>query len=743
VIDQQGKTSSKQTWKGSFDGSSSDNITLFTFRDRVDFHEDHLCRHIEAPHAFYLDLPRLSNFNITLEDGIETSTGNVHLYRAIPANGKGNLRYFARLVNFNAETGNTLDSEALFMESLDALALAKGRDDTSGPRDRKTSSNHIFLNIVVPDTVVEPDFYENELRRICTKYSEKMANLSVSNVELKLTCRLSPDTDPMQFRLHASNPTGFVLKIDYYYEAVDNGVVVFRSVRNQHGELNGLPISTPYPVSRKFESQRAAAAAATDTLYVYDWPLLFERAVEEFWESHIAERSHLKKSGMKVPHGVFNYQELVLCESEESKKPLRKGWTATEAQDAVILPFHREPGVNDTGMVAWIVTIRLPTLSDEERKFVLIANDITFNAGSFGTTEDIMFFKASQYAREHGLPRLYLAANSGARIGMAQSLKNKFEVCWTDPEDPAKGYKYIYVTDEIYQQLLSKVNGDVNALPLICSPVTSPDGSIRHMITDIIGEEADLGVENLMGSGMIAGETSRAYNDIFTLTLVVGRTVGIGAYLVRLGQRTIQNANTSPIILTGYQALNKLMGRDIYTTNDQLGGPMIMFPNGVSHLLAESHMDSVKKSLTWLSFVPATKSSQLPITDIYGVDVIDRAVECIPKKGIAYDPRHLLCGVYSTTDHGERWIPGFFDKNSYVGFLEGWAKTVVVGRARLGGIPIGVIVTENRTAEAFIPADPADATSQEKMLQQAGGVWFPDSAFKTAQVLFFMFSFVV
>lgn len=73
---------------------------------------------------------------------------------------------------------------------------------------------------------------------------------------------------------------------------------------------------------------------------------------------------------------------------------------------------------------------------------------------------------------------------------------------------------------------------------------------------DVIGEEPDLGVENLQGSGRIAGETSSAYNEVFTLTLVVGRTVGIGAYLVRLGQRTIQKAAASPILLTGYQVRN-------------------------------------------------------------------------------------------------------------------------------------------------------------------------------------------
>lgn len=83
-----------------------------------------------------------------------------------------------------------------------------------------------------------------------------------------------------------------------------------------------------------------------------------------------------------------------------------------------------------------------------------------------------------------------------------------------------------------------------------------------------------IGVENLRGSGMIAGETSRAYDQGFTLSYVTGRSVGIGAYLVRLGQRTIQMKN-GPIILTGYSALNKLLGREVYTSQDQLGGPQV------------------------------------------------------------------------------------------------------------------------------------------------------------------------
>ena len=120
---------------------------------------------------------------------------------------------------------------------------------------------------------------------------------------------------------------------------------------------------------------------------------------------------------------------------------------------------------------------------------------------------------------------------------------------------------------------------------------------LRHVITDVIGNKHGIGVENLAGSGKgqlrchntgsfsvyfllyvftrfcftaaIAGETARAYREIFTLSYVTGRTVGIGAYLVRLGQRVIQK-KAPPIILTGYQALNKLLGKQVYASNLQV-----------------------------------------------------------------------------------------------------------------------------------------------------------------------------
>jgi acetyl-CoA carboxylase / biotin carboxylase 1 len=138
----------------------------------------------------------------------------------------------------------------------------------------------------------------------------------------------------------------------------------------------------------------------------------------------------------------------------------------------------------------------------------------------------------------------------------------------------------------------------------------------------------------------------------------------------------------TPIILTGAAALNKVLGREVYTSNLQLGGTQIMHRNGVSHLVVENDMAGVVEIVNWLSYVPKCRDGPLPV--LPSTDSIDRAIAAtIPASG-AYDPRSLLAG-YTDSETGES-ISGFFDHDSFEETLAGWAQGVVVGRARLGGI---------------------------------------------------------
>lgn len=92
------------------------------------------------------------------------------------------------------------------------------------------------------------------------------------------------------------------------------------------------------------------------------------------------------------------------------------------------------------------MTLRTPEYP-AGREIIVISNDITHKIGSFGPQEDILFLRASEMARDSGIPRIYIAANSGARIGLAEEIRHMFHVAWQDPADP---YKVSYQIPNLY-----------------------------------------------------------------------------------------------------------------------------------------------------------------------------------------------------------------------------------------------------------------------------------------------------
>lgn len=146
-------------------------------------------------------------------------------------------------------------------------------------------------------------------------------------------------------------------------------------------------------------------------------------------------------------------------------------------------------------------------------------------------------------------------------------------------------------------------------------------------------------------------------------------------------------------------------------------------------MTAEDDMAGISKIVKWMSFVPDKRNNPVPIAP--SADTWDRDVVFTPVPRQPYDVRWMIAGKQD----GDDFQPGLFDKDSFVETLGGWARTVVVGRARLGGIPMGVIAVETRSVENVTPADPANPDSIEQVSQEAGGVWYPNSAFKTAQAI--------
>eukprot|EP00949_MAST-11_sp_MAST-11-sp1_P001689 g1689.t1 len=703
---------------------------VYTLRRSLNYREDPIVRHCEPTLAYRLELERMANFDITQQSSLSFASQSIHVYVATPKQKKDSplskkdkakppkKRFFVRALVPSVERVNTKGDESfdahpgpesIFVACLDALEVAMSGEDG-------VYNNHIFLN-VLPAARVKPAYMQGLIRHMSKRYGDRIKRLGVAEVEFRMLALLHPggqsEEAAVPVRLFARDATGHTLEVASYFEAdgIYSAINPSRPIKGltsafdlQH--LHGKSISTPYEVTSTIHRKRRLAQRITGTTYIYDFMRLFARAIAQTYPKNATQTVMEKKP-------IQSIHELVLTNNDKEVEKVA-----------------RDPGQNDIGMVAWIVTLNtIETLEQGGRSIVLIGNDITHQYGSFGTREDKLFSLASRYARERKIPFVYLAANSGARIGMAEEVKPHFKVAWRDPTDLSKGFDYLYLDVSAYE----KVRNSVNAKRIVVN-----EAEERYMITDIIGKGRDLGVENLRGSGTIAGDTSRAYDEVFTLSYVTGRCVGIGAYLVRLAQRVIQKTEGAPILLTGYQALNKLMGSPVYTSNLQLGGPGIMYSNGVSHSTVKDDFEGVKAILRWLSYVPATRGGALPIIRPAFGDSPDRSVEVVPSKD-PDDPRKFIAGCtkyeVNSFQYDEVWQAGFFDRGSFSESLSGWAKTVCVGRARLGGIPVGVIATEMRTVQMIAPPDPASPSSAETVISQAGQVWFPDSAFKTAQAI--------
>lgn len=663
----------------------------YSFPQCSGYTEDPLRRNMRPTFHHLLELSRLDdNYNLERLPAVQR---NAQVYVGTEKSTKGRGAapqvVFVRGISHAPGLVSNSGARRALIQGLDELDRAQSNTKVSSQ-----SSSRIFLHSLpeIEDMTANEvaDKFTVILESLKSKLAKRLLKLRVDEIEVKVRIASTdeegkPVIQPV--RLVASSMEGEWLKTSAFSERPDPVTGVTTEYCLIGDNVEKICFLDPYTGSNVIQTKRAIARRVGST-YAYDFLGLLEVGLIGEWDQYL---SALDDANMSMPSSLFTSRELL----DDGK--------------GGVAPGTRPIGTNKIGMVSWLVTMKTPEYPDG-RDVVFIANDVTVQSGSFGVEEDDHYFAASKYAREHGLPRVYIACNAGARIGLVDELKPKFKIKFSDPSSPAKGFDYLYLTDDDYKGL---PEGTVLANKV-------PEG---WAITDIIGTNHGIGVENLRGSGMIAGETSKAYDEIFTLSYVTGRSVGIGAYLVRLGQRVIQMEN-GPMILTGYSALNKLLGREVYNSQDQLGGPQIMFPNGVSHEIVPDDQSGVASILQWISFVPDKVGSLPACRDC--ADPVDRDVEFRPTR-TPYDPRLMLAGSVDEK--------GFFDEGSFKEYLAGWGKSVIIGRGRLGGIPMGAIAVETRLVEQVIPADPADPNSREAVLPQAGQVLFPDSSHKTAQAI--------
>ena len=752
-----------------------------TFRDRDDFKEDLIYLNLNPPRAFMIEIGRLgANYDIQPVAGL-TKNRHIRTYVATQKPVKGvkvaadMQRFFVRALALGRVLTDredsihfiTRDFDALLQECCESLGLSKGFVEEQTGKDVGMNRfgtlqmcNHIFLN-VLPHLHLTRNEAVELLQDVIHRNYRRLRQVGVIEVEIPVTliepqehasaaedqaAAAAPPDDvgragPVRIRVVCSNPSGHKVHANAYVEifasstSMSRSNYVFKSIplpgMLKAGALDGKPLSAPYPPVDQLELRRLMAKSK-DTTYCYDFLTLFEEAISNSWGAYMAsenEDASVPRTAAGVSKWIARKVWSGRGNQQSDKKRLHAIEMVLDATGEGLVEVSRPPGYNDVAMVTWKLTMSTPECP-AGREIILIINDVTLQNGSFGVREDELFARATEFAQRRGIPRVFVTANTGARIGLVDEVRSKFRVQWKNSLNPSSGMEFLYLDEDTVDNLRQ-------AQMAHTQEVTASDGTKRQRLSAVIGPDG-IGVENLRGSGRIAGATCRAYEDIFTLTFVSGTAVGIGAYLVRLGQRTIQKG--PPILLTGEAALNKVLGKKVYTSNYQLGGTQIMYNNGISHEVVENDLMGVQSILRWLAYVPAQRGGapcmlMSPSNPKKMLDPIDRKVfdpRRGPEPSKVYDPRILLTG---NVDAIGKWRGGLFDKDSFVETMGGWGKTTICGRARLGGLPVGVIMPELRSVQCIHPADPADPESKEQVSSQAGQVWFPDSAYKTAQAI--------
>ena len=188
------------------------------------------------------------------------------------------------------------------------------------------------------------------------------------------------------------------------------------------------------------------------------------------------------------------------------------------------------------------------------------------------------------------------------------------------------------------------------------------------------------GIDSLSGYGKVFYNNVMLSGAVPQISLICGPCAGGAAYSPALTDFIIQTRQAQ-MFITGPSVIKSVTGENV--TSEQLGGPDAHMTNsGVIHFIAEDDNHAIALCQKLLSFLPANNLEDPPQAEgdpnIDPNPELDDIIPTNPKRG--YDVRDVITRV---VDFGD-----FLEVQS------GYAMNIVVGFARLGGSPIGIIANQ-------------------------------------------------
>ncbi len=192
----------------------------------------------------------------------------------------------------------------------------------------------------------------------------------------------------------------------------------------------------------------------------------------------------------------------------------------------------------------------------------------------------------------------------------------------------------------------------------------------------------DIFLRNVMGSGVIP-----------QISVIFGPCAGGAVYSPALTDFTIMVKDKSYMFLTGPKVVKAVTHEDV--TTEELGGASIhAAKSGVAHYDAESGPDAINYVKKLLSYIPQNFHEKQPRAETNDPpDRMDRELnDIIPEESSK---------VYNIKDVIERTV----DEGVFLEVHSKFATNLVVGFARYGGYPVGIVANQPRFLAGVLDND--------------------------------------
>jgi acetyl-CoA/propionyl-CoA carboxylase carboxyl transferase subunit len=222
--------------------------------------------------------------------------------------------------------------------------------------------------------------------------------------------------------------------------------------------------------------------------------------------------------------------------------------------------------------------------------------------------------------------------------------------------------------------------GEAHAMKIVKIMETAKKAGVPIVgLNDSGGARIQEGVMSLGGYGEVFFRNVALSGVVPQLSLVLGPCAGGAVYSPAITDFVIMVRGTAQMFITGPDVIRAVTGEEV--TFDQLGGADTHASvSGVSHLTATSDEDALRLARRLLSYLPLNNLEDPPL-----------ASPAAPASSVAAELAKVVPEDSNLPYDVHAVVERVMDPGSLLEAHAAWAPNLVVGFARLGGRPVGVV----------------------------------------------------